>query len=93
MTDWENIPEIKDEVDEINEKELLTIRAERLKNILEKISPDVKMMLLMKYQDNLSIKEIMEATNLGESAVKMRLKRSKEKALEKYRELYKEHVV
>lgn len=93
VTDWENIPEIKDEVDEINEKELLTIKSERLKNVLEKISPDIKMMLLMKYQDNLSIKDIMEATDLGESAVKMRLKRSKEKALEKYRELYKEQVV
>lgn len=91
MTDWENIPEIKDETDEINEKELLSIKAERLKQVLENISPDIKMLLLMKYQDNLSIKDIMSATELGESAVKMRLKRSKEKALEKYKELYQEH--
>ena len=35
--------------------------------------------LLMKYQDNMMVKEIAEILNLSESAVKMRLKRAKEK--------------
>ena len=42
------------------------------------------MILLLKYQDNLSIKELSEALDIGESAVKMRLKRAKEKLVLKY---------
>lgn len=88
QVDWDKMPEIADSNEESNEKELLALRAERLKRVLDEVKPEIKMMLLMKYQDNMSIKELMESTGLGESAIKMRLKRSKEKALEKYKELY-----
>jgi RNA polymerase sigma-70 factor (ECF subfamily) len=37
-------------------------------------------MLLMKYQDDLSIKEISQIVSKSESAVKMQLKRAKAKA-------------
>ena len=43
-----------------------------------------KMILLLKYLDNLSIKELADALDIGESAVKMRLKRAKEKLVQKY---------
>ena len=45
------------------------------------------MILLMKYQDDLSIKELQTALDIGESAVKMRLKRAKEKVIETYNKL------
>ena len=43
------------------------------------------MILLLKYQDNLSIKEVQEVLKLGESAVKMRLKRAKERLMVVYK--------
>ncbi|WP_439153254.1 RNA polymerase sigma factor [Winogradskyella sp.] len=51
---------------------------------MELISPDKKMILLLKYQDNLSIKELSESLDIGESVVKMRLKRAKEKLVRNY---------
>ena len=39
----------------------------------------------MKYQDELSIKEIMKVLSLGESAVKMRIQRAKFSLIEAYR--------
>ena len=60
------------------------MRVEYLKKVMDLISPDDKMILLLKYQDNLTIKELSEALDIGESAVKMRLKRAKEKLVQKY---------
>lgn len=57
----------------------LDMKVDKLKVALEIISPDEKMILLLKYQDFLSIKEIGSALEIGESAVKMRLKRAKDK--------------
>lgn len=42
------------------------------------------MILLLKYQDNLSIKEIESVLGIGESAVKMRIKRAKDKLIDTY---------
>ena len=47
---------------------------------------DEKALLLMKYQDDFSIREISESLNISESAVKMRLLRSKEKLRKFYLE-------
>lgn len=60
------------------------MKVAQLKKVMELISPDDKMILLLKYQDNLSIKEIASALDLGESAVKMRLKRAKDKLVLTY---------
>jgi RNA polymerase sigma-70 factor (ECF subfamily) len=51
------------------------------------MEPKDKMILLMKYQDDMSIKEIKEALGVGESAVKMRIKRAKQKVVSIYGEL------
>jgi RNA polymerase sigma-70 factor (ECF subfamily) len=72
------------------EAELLGMRAEHLDAVLASIGADERALLLMKYQDDLSVKEIMEMMSLGESAVKMRIMRARERALAKYRELYPE---
>jgi RNA polymerase sigma-70 factor (ECF subfamily) len=60
------------------------MRLDKLKQALELVSPDEKMILLLKYQDNLSIKEIESVLDIGESAVKMRIKRAKDKLLTVY---------
>ena len=59
-------------------------KVEKLKLALELISPEEKMILLLKYQDSLSIKELVAVFNIGESAIKMRLKRAKEKLIKVY---------
>ncbi|MBC7572255.1 MAG: sigma-70 family RNA polymerase sigma factor [Spirosoma sp.] len=63
--------------------ELAEMEAQQLKKALEKMPFDEQTMLLMKYQDDISIREIAEVHGLTESAIKMRLKRSRDK-LRKY---------
>ena len=74
-------------VDEISDHEILQLKSNKLKKALSIIDAKDNMILLMKYQDELSIKEIKDALEIGESAVKMRLKRAKEKVLEVYNKL------
>ncbi|NNE32032.1 MAG: RNA polymerase sigma factor [Winogradskyella sp.] len=81
----ENIGEDVDSTSEFKQ-----MRVEKLKKVMELISPEEKMILLLKYQDNLSIKELSEALDIGESAVKMRLKRAKEKLIIKYNKYTKD---
>jgi len=80
--DSERIENIGEDIDSTHEFQ--NMRVEQLKRVMELISPDEKMILLLKYQDNLSIRELSEALDIGESAVKMRLKRAKEKLVDKY---------
>ena len=74
---------------EYDNAELVEIQAQDLKKALQKIDPNERAMLLMKYQDNFSIKEIADTLNITESAVKMRLMRTKEKL----RKIYTENIV
>lgn len=78
-TDIQNLPEDHDD-----ESDFSDMRVDKLKQALELVSPDEKMILLLKYQDNLSIKEIVTVLGIGESAVKMRIKRAKDKLLTVY---------
>lgn len=77
-----DIQNIGEEIDSTREFE--NMRVDQLKKVMELISPEEKMILLLKYEDNLTIKELSEALDIGESAVKMRLKRAKEKLVQKY---------
>lgn len=81
-TDIEDLSEVEDE------SSFLTMKVDRLQTALELISPDDKMILLLKYQDFLSIKDIESVLGIGESAVKMRLKRAKDKLIAVYNEMY-----
>lgn len=67
---------------ETSDAELLDINYERLQEIMNVLPVDDKILLLMKYQDNLSINKIVEILNIKESAVKMRLLRAKKKVME-----------
>jgi len=66
--------------------ELAEMEAQQLKKALGKMPFDEQTMLLMKYQDDISIREIAEVHGLTESAVKMRLKRSRDKLRKHYLE-------
>ena len=83
----DNIESSLIEVEEIDDALILEIKASKLKLILNCIDPEDKMILLMKYQDDISIKELSILLKIGESAVKMRLNRAKKKVLEIYKNL------
>ena len=84
----EEIIDITDQEDEAYEKQLLEIKVDKLQQVLNSISIENKTILLMKYQDDYSIKEMQEMLGLSESAVKMRIKRAKAKAVNTYKNLY-----
>ena len=74
--------------DQDDDAEIIAMQTSGLKKSLQKIPSDEKALLLMKYQDDFSLKDIAETLNISESAVKMRLLRSKEKL----RKLYLENI-
>lgn len=84
---WNNenkIPEIKDETDEPLEE----INYENLLVILEMIHPEEKALILMKYQDELSLVQIGKALRISEDAAKMRLKRARTRVIYLYKQKY-----
>ncbi len=84
------LDENMDFIDEdAGQADLREIEAQRLRESLEQVSEDDKAILLMKYQDDMSIKEIADIMGVTESAIKMRLKRAKEKV----KKLYLENIV
>lgn len=75
-----------DVADENHDEDLMEMEAHRLKTALGYLTMEEQSLLLLKYQDEVSIKEIADIHNLSESAVKMRLKRAKEKLKKRYLE-------
>jgi RNA polymerase sigma-70 factor (ECF subfamily) len=73
----EELIEDNEPVDEISDEQIHSLKAEKLSAALQIIKVDEKAILLMKYQDDFSIKEIAAAFEISESAVKMRLSRAK----------------
>jgi RNA polymerase sigma-70 factor (ECF subfamily) len=76
--------------DGIEEKKLLEIKVERLDAVLDVLPDRDRSVLIMKYQGDLSIKDISDMMGKSESAIKMILKRAKEKSLRVYEEMYSE---
>jgi RNA polymerase sigma-70 factor (ECF subfamily) len=74
--------------DTTSEAALLGLRAERLDHVLEQLDAMDRGVLLMKYEDELPVTDMMATLGIGESAVKMRLMRARERAIAKYHELY-----
>ncbi len=72
---------------EITEYDIFQIKTKKLKKVLSIIDPKDKMILLLKYQDDLSIKELQTVLEISKSAVKMRLKRAREKVMKIYKKL------
>ena len=76
-----------DTANEIDDLTFFELKSEKLSKVLKLVEPSEKMILLMKYQDDMSIKEIKDVLNIGESAVKMRIKRAKEKVVKMYEKI------
>lgn len=66
--------------------ELAEMEAKQLQKALRQLPLEEQTMLLMKYQDDISIRDIADLNGLTESAVKMRLKRSRDKLRKHYLE-------
>lgn len=80
--------EIKDEpIEEISDSVIFEMKAQKLKQSLSLIRPDERAFLLLKYQDDLTIKELATLYEIGESAVKMRLNRAKTHLIKIYNSL------
>jgi RNA polymerase sigma-70 factor (ECF subfamily) len=73
--------------EEIDDAQLFEIKIEKLERALNLIEPEDKAILLLKYQDDVSVKELQSVLGAGESAIKMRLKRAKIKVIEVHKQL------
>lgn len=80
---WSNENALHEVMDDAEEP-IDEINYENLMVILESIHPEEKALLLMKYQDNLSMKQIGKALRISEDAAKMRLKRARTRVLYLY---------
>ncbi len=65
---------------EVSDQMMIEMEIQQLKSVLKQLPTDDRTILLMKYQDEMSIKEIADILEKSESAIKMKLKRAKEKA-------------
>ncbi|MEM8528946.1 MAG: sigma-70 family RNA polymerase sigma factor [Bacteroidota bacterium] len=77
--DFEQVP--VDEI-ELQHKMLKEVQLEQLEALLEELKGNDRMILLMRYQDGMSIKQIAGTLKVSVSAVKMRLKRSRDRLAE-----------
>jgi RNA polymerase sigma-70 factor (ECF subfamily) len=80
--------QFEDTEDEVDDQEIMETNVERLKIVLDEIPVDDKTILLMKYQDAFSILDISKAMDKSESAIKMKIKRAKEKFIKIYNYKY-----
>jgi RNA polymerase sigma factor (sigma-70 family) len=87
VDDIERAPDV---ADEIPDEFLRSMEVKRLKIVLDTIPADDHAILLMKYQDDMSIKDIADGMGKTESAIKMKIKRAKEKAQFVYKEKFKD---
>jgi len=78
----------KEQVVEIPDSVLLEMKQERLEKVLDQLPPGDKAILLMKYIDDLQIRDIGDILGKTESAIKMQIMRAKQKAQMIHNELY-----
>ncbi len=87
VSDDQNV-EGQDLEDDGDDKDLLEMEIDRLKTVLDLIPVEDKAVLLMKYREELSIREISHVFGKTESAIKMKIKRAKSKTRTVYKNLY-----
>ena len=84
--DSEKAPDLADKT-EMSDAEFLEMDLQKLGKALDKMSADDRALLIMKYKDGISIKDLAQITGKTESAIKMRLMRAKEKVREHYQKI------
>jgi len=89
--EWNSNNEIPEIIDE-SETDFEEASYENLLTIFELIHPEEKVLLLMKYQDNLPIKSIAKTLRISEDAVKMRLKRARSRVIYMYNQKFNSSI-
>jgi RNA polymerase sigma-70 factor (ECF subfamily) len=82
--DIERAPDVAEE--EIPDEYLLEMDGKQLREVLNELSAADSAILLMKYQDDMSIKEIADLLGKTESAIKMKINRAKHKAQDLFKQ-------
>ena len=73
------------EFEDENEDNWMTdIEMSQIEKVMDNLHPQDKAVLLMKYMDDMSIKEICGIMEKTESAIKMKLKRAKQRFRESF---------
>ncbi|HNW49867.1 MAG TPA: RNA polymerase sigma factor [Prolixibacteraceae bacterium] len=85
--EWNREHELPEIIDE-SEEDMNNIDYDNMLVVFEMIHTEEKALLLMKYQDNLSIKEIAQSLRISEDATKMRLKRARARVVYLYKEKF-----
>jgi len=75
--------------EEPEDEDILNIESPKMLHVLEQLDAEDRMILMLKYKDEMSLKGIMEVLGIKESAAKMRVSRAKKKAYKIYKEQYK----
>jgi len=70
--------DIATDEDELEAKQTKEVQLSHLEKLMNMITEPERLILLMRYQDSMSVKQIADLLGIGESAVKMRLKRSRD---------------
>lgn len=85
----DDVSRVKDEIEvEVPDSVLLEMKQEQLTEVLNALPPGDRAILMMKYSEDLPIKEIAYILNKSESAIKMQIMRAKQKAEILHRELF-----
>ena len=87
--DWNRNNDLHEIPDE-TEEDLSGVTYENLMKILEMVHPEEKALVLMKYQDELSLKQIASTLRISEDAVKMRLKRARTRIIFFYKQHFQD---
>lgn len=74
--------------EELPDSVLLEMKQERLEKVIDRLPPGDKAILMMKYIDDLQIREIGDVLGKTESAIKMQIMRAKQRAQIIYEELF-----
>ncbi|KPL16394.1 MAG: hypothetical protein AMS23_01040 [Bacteroides sp. SM1_62] len=85
--DWNRQNEIPEIIDNPQE-DLPDINYENLSIILDLIHPEEKAMLMMKYHDDLTMKEVAASLRISVDAAKMRLKRARTRVFYLYKKKF-----
>jgi RNA polymerase sigma-70 factor (ECF subfamily) len=87
--EWNSLQDLPEIIDEAYE-DFEAFDEELFIRLLDEIHPEEKALLMMKYHDNISIRDIGIALRISESAAKMRLKRARARLLFLYQEVNKQ---
>jgi RNA polymerase sigma factor (sigma-70 family) len=73
----------------VSDEDFLSMELDVLRQVLNVIPEGDKAILMMKYYDDMSIKEIADALDKTESSIKMKIMRAKAKAADCYQDIMK----